>query len=63
MDFADTITENSLRAIRFEKTEHIPVIIWINPSCGHHYPQDALFELMLNTAFCFHRQVSSVRSP
>ncbi|MCH8120456.1 MAG: hypothetical protein IIC00_12095 [Planctomycetes bacterium] len=46
MDFTDTITENTLRAIRFERPEHIPVVFWINPACWHHYPQEALFELM-----------------
>jgi hypothetical protein len=46
MDFTDAITENTLRAIRFERPEHIPVIFWINPSCWHHYQKDSLFELM-----------------
>jgi hypothetical protein len=46
MDFTDTITENTLRAIRFERPEHIPMIFWINPACWHHYPHDILFELM-----------------
>ncbi|MHC4508036.1 MAG: hypothetical protein ACYTAO_03630 [Planctomycetota bacterium] len=46
MDFTETITENTLRAIRFERPDHIPMTFWINPACWHHYPQDALFELM-----------------
>jgi hypothetical protein len=46
MDITETITENTLRAIRFERPEHVPVIFWINPACWHHYPQDFLFELM-----------------
>jgi len=46
MDFTDAITENTLRAIRFERPEFIPMIFWINPACWHHYPREALFELM-----------------
>ena len=46
MDFTDDITENTLRAIRFERPEYIPMIFWINPACWHHYPKEALFELM-----------------
>ncbi len=46
MDFAETITENTLRAIRFERPDYIPMIFWINPACWHHYPQGALCELM-----------------
>jgi len=46
MDFTDIVTENTLRAIRFERPEHIPMTFWINPACWHHYQQDALFELM-----------------
>ena len=53
MDFTDTITENTLRAIRFERPEHIPIIFWINPACWHHYPQDALFELMAEHRLLF----------
>ena len=53
MDFTDAITENTLRAIRFERPEHIPVIFWINPACWHHYPQDALFELMAEHRLLF----------
>jgi hypothetical protein len=37
MDFTDAITENTLRAIRFERPDHIPVVFWINPACWHHY--------------------------
>ncbi len=46
MDFTDIITDNTLRAIRFERPEYIPMIFWINPACWHHYPHDLLFELM-----------------
>ena len=53
MDFTDTITENTLRAIRFERPEHIPMTFWINPACWHHYPQDALFELIAEHPLLF----------
>ena len=53
MDFTDTITENTLRAIRFERPEHIPVVFWVNPACWHHYPQDVLFELMAEHRILF----------
>jgi uroporphyrinogen decarboxylase len=46
MDFTDAISENTLRAIRCERPEHIPVVFWINPACRHHYPREALLELM-----------------
>jgi uroporphyrinogen decarboxylase len=46
MDFTDYITENTLRAIRFERPEFIPMIFWINLACWHHYPHEALYELM-----------------
>jgi len=53
MDFTETITENTLRAIRFERPEYIPMIFWINPACWHHYPQDTLFELMAEHPLLF----------
>lgn len=53
MDFTDTVTENTLRAIRFERPEHIPVVFWINPACWHHYRQDVLFELMAEHQLLF----------
>jgi hypothetical protein len=53
MDFTDAITENTLRAIRFERPEHIPMTFWINPACWHHYPQDALFKLMAEHPLLF----------
>ncbi|MCX5643333.1 MAG: hypothetical protein NTZ17_01415 [Phycisphaerae bacterium] len=46
MDFTDAITENTLRAIRFDCPQYIPVVFWINPACWHHYPTDALQELV-----------------
>jgi uroporphyrinogen decarboxylase len=53
MDFTDAITENTLRAIRFERPEHIPMIFWINPACWHHYPYKFLFELMADHPLLF----------
>jgi uroporphyrinogen decarboxylase len=53
MDFTDAITENTLRAIRFERPEYTPMIFWINPACWHHYEHDALFELMAEHRLLF----------
>ena len=53
MDFTDAITENTLRAIRFERPEHIPMTLWINPACWHHYPNEALFEIMAEHPLLF----------
>jgi len=53
MDFTETVTENTLRAIRFERPEHVPMTFWINPACWYHYPQDALFELMAEHPLLF----------
>ncbi len=58
MDFTDAITENTLRAIRFERPEHIPVIFWINPACWHHYPREALGELVSKHPLLFPRPPS-----
>jgi len=41
-----TSRENILRAIRFERPEHIPMTFHINGACWHHYDPDALQELM-----------------
>lgn len=38
--------ENMIRVVRFETPEYIPVWFHINAACWHHYPQDALQELM-----------------
>ncbi|UCC96352.1 MAG: hypothetical protein JSW66_10955 [Phycisphaerales bacterium] len=46
MDSTETVSENTLRTIRFERPDYIPMTFWINPACWHHYRQDALFELM-----------------
>jgi hypothetical protein len=49
----DTIDRNTLRAIRFERPDYIPVVFWINPACWHHYPKDALLELMADHSMLF----------
>lgn len=38
--------DNLTRAIRFEKPDHIPMHFAINSACWHHYPKDALWDLM-----------------
>lgn len=42
----DTVRQNTLKAIRFERPEYIPVIFWINPACWHHYEPEILFSFM-----------------
>jgi len=49
----DVIAENTLRAIRFERPEHIPLVFWINPACWHHYHPDVLGELMAEHILLF----------
>jgi hypothetical protein len=51
--FANTVSRNTLRAIRFERPEFIPIVFWINPACWHHYPQEFLFELMAEHRILF----------
>ena len=41
-----TRCENCLRAIRFEKPEHLPLRLSVNASCWHHYDQEALKDLL-----------------
>jgi len=41
-----TSRENTLRAVRFERPDHIPMRYHIAGACWDHYPHDALFELM-----------------
>jgi uroporphyrinogen decarboxylase len=48
-----THRDNVLRAIRFERPEHIPMIFHINPACWHHYDQAALQDLMEEHRFLF----------
>ena len=38
--------ENTIRAIRFERPDHIPVHFHINDACWQHYDQGQLFDLM-----------------
>ena len=45
--------ENTLRAVRFERPEHIPMSFHINPACWHAYPQGALHALMAEHPFLF----------
>jgi len=45
--------ENLLRVVRFEKPEYIPMDFHINSACWHHYPQDALQELMASHPLLF----------
>lgn len=41
-----TERENILRAIHFERPDHVPISFCINDACWNAYPQDALVELM-----------------
>ena len=45
--------ENLLRAVRFDRPDHVPMLFHINDSCWHHYDQDALKELMASHKFLF----------
>ncbi len=53
MDFTDAIRENTLRAIRFDRPDYIPIVFWINPACWHHYPREALMELVSERPLLF----------
>jgi len=48
-----TPRENTLRAVRFEKPDWIPVKFAINAACWHHYDQNALQDLMEAHSFLF----------
>lgn len=39
-------TDNFTRAVRFEKPDYIPMTFSINNACWHHYPKEALWDLM-----------------
>lgn len=41
-----TPRENTLRAIRFERPDHIPMVFHINAACWQHYDHGALQDLM-----------------
>ena len=45
--------ENLLRAVRFEKPDYIPMDFQINSACWHHYPQEALHELIASHPLLF----------
>ena len=45
--------ENLLRVVRFEGADYIPMDFHINPACRHHYPADALGELMAGHPILF----------
>jgi len=62
----DTISQNVLKAIRFERPEYIPAVFSINPACWHHYHPDDLLELMAEhriLSSCVVRRASAVRRP
>jgi uroporphyrinogen decarboxylase len=45
--------ENILKAVRFDSPDYIPVEVRINKACWHHYPQDALQDLMAQHPLLF----------
>jgi hypothetical protein len=45
--------DNILKAVRFERPDHIPMEFHINGACWQHYPQDALQELMAEHPLLF----------
>lgn len=45
--------ENLLRTVRFKRTDYIPMGFHINSACWHHYPPDALGELMAGHPMLF----------
>ena len=45
--------DNLTRAIRFERPDHIPMNFVINSACWHHYPKEALFDLMAEHKLLF----------
>ncbi|MBE6964414.1 MAG: hypothetical protein E7441_00045 [Ruminococcaceae bacterium] len=45
--------ENFTKAVRFEKPDFIPVNFVINDACWHHYPKDALWNLMEEHKYLF----------
>ena len=38
--------DNFTKAVRFERPDYIPMIFHINAACWHHYPKEALWDLM-----------------
>ena len=47
------VSQNTLRAIRFEQPDYIPIVFWINPACWHHYQPEALFDIMAEHPILF----------
>ena len=45
--------QNTLKAVRFERPDYIPMQFVINPSCWNAYPQNELFDLMESHSFLF----------
>jgi len=45
--------ENLLRLINFDGADYIPMTFHINAACWHHYPREALLELMASHPFLF----------
>jgi len=45
--------ENLLRTVRFERPDHIPMVFHINHACWHHYPPQALWDLMAEHSMLF----------
>ena len=48
-----TDPDNLLKTVHFGRPDHIPMKFHINPACWHHYPQDALQELMAGHPLLF----------
>ncbi len=44
---------NYTKAVRFERPDYIPMEFHINDSCWHHYPKEALWDLMEAHPFLF----------
>jgi len=44
---------NQYRAIFFEKPDYIPIRIYVNEACWHHYPQEWLIDQMLKHPLLF----------
>jgi len=45
--------ENLLRAVQFERPERIPTVFGVSAACWHHYPPEAIRELMVDHASLF----------
>ena len=45
--------DNYTRAVRFERPDYIPMLFVVNPACWHHYPKEALWDLMEEHKFLF----------